>query len=339
MSKSEKKLFGISIAVCALLSIAIYFFGMTLTGTEHLPDTGAAWYYWKLPQATAAGRISAWSLFILHLGTVWFLLYRLRKAQEADSADVRKHNVLLLAVNLLFVLLHFVQTALWYDGLAQDVPVWSSQFSVIGMLVLILLMENGRRGLFFGKKISFVTKSAAPVFRYHGIYIAWALIYTFWFHPMENTWGHLIGFFYMFLLFVQLSMAYTKLHQTPLWTFTLEIIVMFHGTMVAILQNNGIWPMFFFGFGLIFAVTQLYGLNLSKKAIVSWTSIYVIGVVLVYSGLLFGVRSFGRIHEITWIPVIEYGLVFLLSGILNLLQPLLSKKKASNMTLSEKIKD
>ena len=97
--------------------------------------------------------------------------------------------------------------------------------------------------------------------------------------------------------------------------------------------------MFFFGFGLIFAVTQLYGLNLSKKAIVSWTSIYVIGVVLVYSGLLFGVRSFGRIHEITWIPVIEYGLVFLLSAILNLLQPLLSKKKASNMTLSEKIKD
>jgi len=339
MSLSEKRLFGISISVCVVLSVATYFFGMTLDGIVHLPDTGAAWYYWKLPQATAAGRISAWGLFLLHLGTVWFLLYRIRKAQEAGSAEVRKYNVLLLSVNLLFIILHFVQTALWYDGLAQDVPVWSSQFSVIGMLVLILLMENGRRGLFFGKKIAFVTKSAAPVFRYHGIYIAWALIYTFWFHPMENTWGHLIGFFYMFLLFVQLSMAYTKLHQTLLWTFTLEIMVLFHGTMVAILQDNGIWPMFFFGFGFIFAVTQLYGLNLSKKSIISWTGIYVIGVILVYSGLLFGVRTFGRIHEITWIPVIEYGLVFLLSGILNLLQPIFSKKNAKEKTISEKPTD
>ena len=31
------------------------------------------------------------------------------------------------------------QTHIWYDGLAQDVPIWTSQFSVIIMLVIILL--------------------------------------------------------------------------------------------------------------------------------------------------------------------------------------------------------
>ncbi len=42
---------------------------------------------------------------------------------------------------------HLVQTWLWYDGLAQDVPIWSSQGSVIVMLVLILFLETPRRGL------------------------------------------------------------------------------------------------------------------------------------------------------------------------------------------------
>ncbi len=29
--------------------------------------------------------------------------------------------------------------------------------------------------------------------RNHGYIFAWATIYTFWYHPMENTNGHLIG--------------------------------------------------------------------------------------------------------------------------------------------------
>ena len=50
------------------------------------------------------------------------------------------------------LLLHFAQTHIWYGALAEDVSIWSSQVSVIIMLVLILLMENQRRGLFFGRK-------------------------------------------------------------------------------------------------------------------------------------------------------------------------------------------
>jgi hypothetical protein len=61
-------------------------------------------------------------------------------------------NIVALLMNAFFIALHFLQTHIWYDGLAQDVSVWSSQVSVIIMLVWILLMENSRRGLFFGKK-------------------------------------------------------------------------------------------------------------------------------------------------------------------------------------------
>ena len=322
----EKNTLFIGIAICLGLTLVTYFFGRLLVDIPHLPDTGASWYYWKLPAVNIYARISAWTLFALHLGLVWFFMYKLKKDPSRINGKISKYNRFLLATNFIFVLLHFVQTGLWYDGLAQDVTVWSSQFSVIGMLVLILLMENSRRGLFFGKKLKFVTNAAPSVYKFHGIYIAWALIYTFWFHPMENTPGHLFGFFYMFILLLQLSMAYTSVHTNKYWTFTLEIMVLFHGTAVALLQNNGIWPMFFFGFGAIFVVTQLYGLDLSKKTIFSWTTVYAIAVLLVYSGLLFNVRTIARIHEITWIPIIEYGLVLVLALVFNI-PKLVNKKK------------
>ena len=48
--------------------------------------------------------------------------------------------------------------------------------------------------------------------KYHGYVFAWATVYTFWYHPMENTAGHLIGFFYMFLLLLQGSLFLTRIH-------------------------------------------------------------------------------------------------------------------------------
>ena len=49
--------------------------------------------------------------------------------------------------------LHLVQTWLFYDGLAQDVPEWTSQWSVIVLLAAVLMMENQRRGLVFGRPL------------------------------------------------------------------------------------------------------------------------------------------------------------------------------------------
>ena len=36
--------------------------------------------------------------------------------------------------------------------------------------------------------------------RYHGYYFAWAIVYTFWYHPMEATTGHLIDYVSVFVL-------------------------------------------------------------------------------------------------------------------------------------------
>ena len=146
---------------------------------------------------------------------------------------------------------------------------------------------------------------------YHGYFFAWAAIYTFWFHPMVSTPGHLIGFIYMFFLLLQGSLMYTRVHVNRWWTVTLELMVMVHGTLVAIAQGAGLWPMFFFGFGGIFVITQMHGLGLKL-----WTRLLILAgygaaVIAVYSRL-----GWARINEIIRIPVIDYLAVLLLAGLI-----------------------
>jgi hypothetical protein len=153
--------------------------------------------------------------------------------------------------------------------------------------------------------------------KYHGYVFAWAIVYTFWFHPMEPTQGHLIGFFYMFLLMLQGSLFFTRLHVNKWWTFVQEILVLFHGTLVAIYQAgfwtpNSIWPMFFFGFFGIFIITQMHGLGLSLRARAFWLAVYGGLLLAVYGGL----ARFGRLGEVVSIPLIEYLSVFVLAGII-----------------------
>ncbi len=219
-------------------------------------------------------------------------------------------NLYALGANAIFIILHFVQTHIWYDGLAQDVSIFSSQGSVILMLVAILLMESKRRGLFWGKKVPFGKRVSSFVRKYHGYIFAWATIYTFWYHPMENTAGHLIGFFYMFLLLLQGSLFLTRIHINKYWMIIQEVTVAVHGTLVAVLQGNGIWPMFAFGFAGIFILTQMHGLNLPRWLKFGFTGLFASGVLLVYSG-----RGWVKMNEIIRIPIIEYLLVFVMAGL------------------------
>ncbi|MGC7094338.1 hypothetical protein ACPZ19_06725 [Amycolatopsis lurida] len=52
-------------------------------------------------------------------------------------------NVIALAANLGFIALHEVQTQLFYDGLAQDVSIFSSQGSVVRPQVPRLPVQLG----------------------------------------------------------------------------------------------------------------------------------------------------------------------------------------------------
>lgn len=325
--KKDGRFIIVIMCVSAMLTGAVYLTSLKFIGINLLPDQGPSWYYWKLPEPTLMSRLSAWAGYIMHQIALWFLIYKMTKSGQKNASGLTSYNKWLIGVNLFFIGLHHIQSVIWYDGLAQDVSVWSSQYSVIVMLVLILIMENGRRGLFFGKKVKLPRNGVRNVFKYHGLFIAWALTYTFWYHPMEGTLGHLFGFFYMYMLFGQLSLAGTKYHLDRRFTTLLEVIVLFHGTTVAILQGTGIWSMFFFGFATMFVVTQMYGLNINNKIQGTITALYVILILITYSGILFEDKRFGLIHQVTWIPVILYGLVFVIVYILEI-PSLFNRKKA-----------
>ena len=180
------------------------------------------------------------------------------------TTSLKPVNVAALGLNALFVGLHFAQTHVWYDGLAQDVSIFASQGSVVLLLVWVLLMENQRRGLAFGRPAPFAGEVVRFARTYHGYLFAWAIVFTFWFHPLVATPGHLVGFFYMFLLLVQGSLFFTRAHLNRWWTVSLEVLVLAHGALVAAVAGNGLWPMFAFGFGAVFVITQMHGLGLSR---------------------------------------------------------------------------
>jgi hypothetical protein len=286
----------------------IWWAGQRLESIPHLPDAGPSWYYWKLPQPTFWGRLTAWCFYALHQIAFWALIYYAQTRVKRYSAGLHLVNLAALGVNAFFILLHFLQTHVWYDGLAQDVSIWSSQGSVILMLVLILIMENPRRGMFWGKKAPLPQQAIRLVRKCHGYVIAWATVYTFWYHPMEPTSGHLIGFFYMFLLLLQGSLFLTRMHVNRWWTLVQEVTVLIHGTLVAIMQGSGLWPMFAFGFGGIFVITQMHGLGLSLRARLLILALYVVAALGVYSQ-----RGWIQLNEIVRIPLIEYVLVFALA--------------------------
>ena len=260
-----------ALAIGVIVSIGftglIWLLAGRLAAVPHAPDAGASWYYWKLIEPTPASRLTAWGFYLLHQIAFWAVIaYAQRTAARTRpryTDGLRRANVLALAINGFFVALHVVQTHIWYDGLAQDVSIWSALGSVVVLLVWVLLMENPRRGLFFGKPIGFPRRVTAVARRYHGYYFAWATVYTLWYHPVEAASGHLIGFLYMFLLLLQGSLFFTRVHVNRWWTLVLEVSVLAHGTLVAIMQGNRMWPMFAFGFGFggIFVITQMHGLS------------------------------------------------------------------------------
>lgn len=289
------------IAFSFIFTAIIWLAGERLNSVPLLPDTGYEWYYWKLPEPTWVTRASVWILYLAHQFTIWGLIWYAQKNKLRYTTGLHKVNVWALAATALFIVLHFVQTHLFYDGLAQDVSIFTSQGSVIVLLVWVLLMENNRRGMFFGKKLPIKQQIIRFARKYHGYFFAWATIYTFWYHPMVNPSAHLIGFFYMFLLLLQGSLFFTLVHVNRWWTLAMEFTVLIHGTLVAVMQGNGLWPMFLFGFAGMFVITQMHGLGL--KLWHKWVilGLYIGGVTLVYSQV-----GWDRLNEIVRVPAILY---------------------------------
>ena len=302
------------LATASLLSLRPF-----IQGVGFAPDQGFNWYYWKRPDPTFWSRASVWTAYLAHQMFLWGAIFWAKKNRDRwrDRAGIHPINWIMLAGTAGFVALHYLQTAVFYDGLGQDLPVFASQASVILLLVVVLLLEAPRRGLFLGAGKGWFAPIRQTLIATHGYYFAWATTFTFWYHPMELTGGHLLGFFYMFLLFIQAAFIFTRIHTNRIWTFVLELSVVVHAVVVAWVAGQEFWPMFAFGFLFILVMTQMHGLGLSQRTRWSITALAAAAAAAVYSQ-----RGWEYVTEIIRIPAIDYALVFAIGGILLLVNRL-----------------
>jgi hypothetical protein len=332
----------VGIALSVILTVIIVLLAPFLARFEDylLPDEGASWYFWKLPPLpvlpgtpaySIIAQIITWSMYGAHQVVNWVLIWYGLTHIKKWTNGLYKFNLIFLVVNLGFIVLHIVQTHWLYDGLAADVPVWTSQGSVILMLSFMLIIDNPRRGFIFGKKINFRKDVVEALRKYHGYYFAWAFVYTFWFHPATAAVAHILGFFYMFLLMLQCSLMYVKIHLNKYWTTFLESFVMIHGATVAYFtQNSPMWVMFFLGFLGMIVFTYSYGLGLNRIGKILVFIAYIGAIVLIYApfGLNRPATYLARM-EMLWIPIILYLVAFLLYYIGVLVAKIRSKKSSS----------
>jgi len=322
-------LFGFMFAI--VFTLVIWLLGPNL---EHfvktfLPDQGASWYFWKLPARDFWGMAVAWVLYLAHQFAIWILIYfaakNLHGFRDTWKWGLPKFSLVALPVNLVFVCLHLLQTHVWFDGLAQDVPIFTSQYSVIIMLAVVLILENPRRGLFLGIKAGkpFTPQVTAFFRRIHMYVFAWALIYTFWFHPMAADPQLVSGFIYMFLLFTQMSVAWTWIHLERKWIVLLESYVAIHAAVVAIFNTSffnspAMWPMFFSGFAFMFIFTYMYAFRVKRFIYFLAIAVYILFLAWLYIPEPVGYgRSLQNLMrlEFLWIPLILHALAWIFAGL------------------------
>lgn len=319
--------------------LLIWFTGSFLRDFIIGPDLGAGWYYWQLATSKLLSQVIVWIMYFSHQICLWVLIYWANKnlTEEVRTTDnLTKYNWFALIINVFFIFLHWLETQIFYDGLAQDVPIFTSQGSVIIMLAVMLIMENKRRGIFFNRKIGTpITKDVIKFFRFSHMYIfSFAIVYTFWFHPMDNDPQLLTGFLYMFFLFTQATLAYTSIHLNKIWTAFLEGFVAIHALIVAIyntllFQSTDMWPMFVLGFLFMVVGTYIYGIGLRRKWIILSYILYILLTIWIYipSPIGYGRDILYLLRlEMLWIPIVLYGLALLFAFITKIF---ISKKNTS----------
>lgn len=311
LSLNGEQMVNWSLVFSIFLCAAIIAMGGLLSQFEIIPHPDDGFVYeWQLAEQTAWGQLTAWLGFAIHQTLIWgTIAYAQNRYSKRDyGRGLRPVNLWAIGINGVFIVLHYLQTMFFYDGIAQDLPSWTAQFAVALMLIVILGMENQRRGLFFGRKVGFRKTFTDGLRKYHGYFFSFAVIYTFWFHPMIPTWGHLIGFIHVVLVMTQGSLMFLRVHLNKRWMLLLEILVLPHAFQVALNQGNDIWPMFFFGFAAIFLITQMHGLRLKPWVRGAFYGSFLLVLLYVYLVM----REPYQVNEAARIPLIEYLVLFIM---------------------------
>ena len=81
------------IAISLAFSALIWWAGQQLASVPHLPDTGASWYYWKLPEPTFWTQATAWGFYLLHQFSIWGLIYLAQRSRVKYTTGLHKFNI------------------------------------------------------------------------------------------------------------------------------------------------------------------------------------------------------------------------------------------------------
>ena len=108
--------------------------------------------------------------------------------------------------------------------------------------------------------------------------------------------------------------------MNPKWTIFVEVTVVVHALLVALMNSHN-WPMFLFGFLGVFMVTQMYGLPLSQKMRWLLWSLFIGLIIVVYN-----FKGWETSYEVVFVAGTEWASAILFAGLILFLQSDLIKK-------------
>ena len=264
---------------------------------------GAFWYRWRsLPSKKAlafspfTGIIfphkliirakSAWLCFLLHLlfmtSMVAWSQYQHSSRETHNcphpapphwcgwTSQLEPTHYVTILGSIIFIVLRLVQTHMWYDGLALDVPEASAMVATIVASCVALFMQQTERGLVFGQSINTETSLALTNIarRFHGYVFTTSLVFTFWYHPTEGGIMHSSGFLLLILFLIQGSLMYTVTHLGVVWRNLLEFTVLPHSLLIEWTRSrpkNESWKMFLSGYLLTFLITHIHAFEIPNS--------------------------------------------------------------------------
>jgi len=74
-SLTPRRILWGGVAASAVLTFLVWLGGFGVADQYLLPDQGASWYRWKLPDPTVWTRLSAWSGYVAHQLVAWGLIF------------------------------------------------------------------------------------------------------------------------------------------------------------------------------------------------------------------------------------------------------------------------
>jgi hypothetical protein len=102
----------------------------------------------EYPFRLSVAQYSAWFFYIPHQLLQFYIIYNARKHSKwSPSLNVYAKQMFLL--NFVFVVLHFIQSHLWYDGLAGSFPEISTLFAGVSSLLAPFIFQMKNRGVAF----------------------------------------------------------------------------------------------------------------------------------------------------------------------------------------------